>query len=69
MRHKAEMVIFEAARAICNMKDVTSRSVRVAVNVVLLQSARKEASCVCKGQGEKMRCGLCGASQAISFVI
>lgn len=25
LRHKAEMVIFEAARAICNMKDVTSR--------------------------------------------
>ena len=25
LRHKSEMVIFEAARAICNMKDVTSR--------------------------------------------
>lgn len=27
LRHKAEMVIFEAARAISNMKDVTSRCV------------------------------------------
>ena len=25
LRHKAEMVIFEAARAICNMKDVSNR--------------------------------------------
>ena len=25
LRHKGEMVIFEAARAICNLKDVTSR--------------------------------------------
>jgi hypothetical protein len=25
LRHKAEMVIFEAARAICNMKDVSTR--------------------------------------------
>jgi hypothetical protein len=25
LRHKAEMVIFEAARAICNLKDVTTR--------------------------------------------
>lgn len=25
LRHKSEMVIFEAARAICNMKDVSSR--------------------------------------------
>ena len=25
LRHKAEMVIFEAARAICNLKDVTAR--------------------------------------------
>lgn len=24
-RHKAEMVIFEAARAICNLRDVTTR--------------------------------------------
>ena len=26
LRHKAEMVIFEAARAICEMRDVSSRS-------------------------------------------
>ncbi len=25
LRHKSEMVIFEAARAICDMKDVSSR--------------------------------------------
>ena len=25
LRHKAEMVIFEAARAICEMRDVSSR--------------------------------------------
>ena len=28
LRHKAEMVIFEAARAICEMRDVTSRWVQ-----------------------------------------
>jgi coatomer protein complex subunit gamma len=27
LRHKAEMVIFEAARAICEMRDVSSRCV------------------------------------------
>eukprot|EP00887_Chlorella_sp_A99_P007682 scaffold20.g7682.t1 len=36
LRHKAEMVIFEAARAICNMRDVTSRELTPAVTVLQL---------------------------------
>eukprot|EP00798_Chlamydomonas_sp_ICE-L_P030905 gene30905-35958_t len=36
LRHKAEMVIFEAARAICNLKDVTSRELAPAITVLQL---------------------------------
>jgi len=36
LRHKSEMVIFEAARAICNMKDVSSRELMPAVTVLQL---------------------------------
>lgn len=36
LRHKAEMVIFEAARAICDMKDVSSRELMPAVTVLQL---------------------------------
>ncbi len=36
LRHKAEMVIFEAARAICNMRDVTTRELTPAVTVLQL---------------------------------
>ena len=36
LRHKAEMVIFEAARAICAMRDVSSRELAPAVTVLQL---------------------------------
>uniref|UniRef100_A0A7S3VL87 Coatomer subunit gamma n=1 Tax=Dunaliella tertiolecta TaxID=3047 RepID=A0A7S3VL87_DUNTE len=36
LRHKTEMVIFEAARAICNLKDVTARELAPAVAVLQL---------------------------------
>lgn len=36
LRHKAEMVIFEAARAICALPDVTSRELTPAVTVLQL---------------------------------
>lgn len=36
LRHKSEVVIFEAARAICNMRDVTSRELSPAVTVLQL---------------------------------
>lgn len=36
LRHKAEMVIFEAARAICNLRDVTSRELTPAITVLQL---------------------------------
>lgn len=36
LRHKAEMVIFEAARAICNMRDVTARELTPAITVLQL---------------------------------
>lgn len=36
LRHKAEMVIFEAARAICNLKDVTARELTPAITVLQL---------------------------------
>lgn len=36
LRHKAEMVIFEAARAITNMRDVTSRELSPAITVLQL---------------------------------
>mmetsp|Transcript_25184 Transcript_25184/g.54739 ORF Transcript_25184/g.54739 Transcript_25184/m.54739 type:complete len:900 (-) Transcript_25184:336-3035(-) len=36
LRHKAEMVIFEAARAICNLKDVTTRELTPAITVLQL---------------------------------
>ncbi len=36
LRHKAEMVIFEAARAICNMRNVTLRELLPAVTVLQL---------------------------------
>mmetsp|Transcript_10179 Transcript_10179/g.11920 ORF Transcript_10179/g.11920 Transcript_10179/m.11920 type:complete len:908 (-) Transcript_10179:538-3261(-) len=36
LRHKAEMVIFEAARAIANMNDVTSRELTPAITVLQL---------------------------------
>lgn len=36
LRHKAEMVIFEAARAICNMPDVSTRELTPAVTVLQL---------------------------------
>ena len=36
LRHKAEMVIFEAARAICNMRDVTARELSPAITVLQL---------------------------------
>lgn len=36
LRHKSEMVIFEAARAICSLKDVTSRELSPAVTVLQL---------------------------------
>ena len=36
LRHKSELVIFEAARAICNMREVTSRELAPAVTVLQL---------------------------------
>lgn len=36
LRHKSELVIFEAARAICNMRDVTTRELTPAVTVLQL---------------------------------
>ncbi len=36
LRHKAEMVIFEAARAICNLRDVSVRELTPAVTVLQL---------------------------------
>ena len=36
LRHKSEVVIFEAARAICNMRDVSSRELTPAVTVLQL---------------------------------
>lgn len=36
LRHKAEMVIFEAARAICNMPEVATRELTPAVTVLQL---------------------------------
>lgn len=36
LRHKAEMVIFEAARAICNLRDVTARELTPAITVLQL---------------------------------
>ena len=36
LRHKSEVVIFEAARAICNMRDVTTRELTPAVTVLQL---------------------------------
>ena len=36
LRHKSEMVIFEAARAICNMREVTTRELTPAVTVLQL---------------------------------
>ena len=36
LRHKAEMVIFEAARAICNLRDVTARELAPAITVLQL---------------------------------
>jgi coatomer protein complex subunit gamma len=36
LRHKAELVIFEAARAICNLKDVTARELTPAITVLQL---------------------------------
>lgn len=36
LRHKSEVVIFEAARAICNMRDVTSRELTPAITVLHL---------------------------------
>ncbi|PNH02526.1 Coatomer subunit gamma-2 [Tetrabaena socialis] len=36
LRHKAEVVIFEAARAICNLRDVTSRELTPAITVLQL---------------------------------
>lgn len=36
LRHKAEMVIFEAARAICNLRDVTARELSPAITVLQL---------------------------------
>ncbi len=36
LRHKSEMVIFEAARAICCLKDVSSRELAPAITVLQL---------------------------------
>lgn len=36
LRHKAEMVIFEAARAICSLKQVTARELAPAITVLQL---------------------------------
>ncbi|KAL6759224.1 adaptin N terminal region-domain-containing protein [Haematococcus lacustris] len=36
LRHKAEMVIFEAARAICNLRDVSTRELTPAITVLQL---------------------------------
>lgn len=36
LRHKAEMVIFEAARAIANMKEVSTRELTPAITVLQL---------------------------------
>lgn len=36
LRHKSEVVIFEAARAICNMREVTTRELTPAVTVLQL---------------------------------
>lgn len=36
LRHKSEMVIFEAARAICNLRDVTARELSPAITVLQL---------------------------------
>jgi coatomer protein complex subunit gamma len=39
IRNKAEMVIFEAARAICNLKDVTARELAPAITVLQVRFA------------------------------
>ncbi|KAF8072392.1 Coatomer subunit gamma [Scenedesmus sp. PABB004] len=36
LRHKAELVIFEAARAICNLRDVSARELQPAITVLQL---------------------------------
>lgn len=36
LRHKAEMVVFEAARAICNLQEVTARELSPAITVLQL---------------------------------
>ena len=36
LRHKSEMVIYEAARAICNMKNVTTKELTPAITVLQL---------------------------------
>ena len=48
LRHKHEMVIFEAARAICNMPNVTSRELTPAVTVLqlFLSSNKPVVRCV-----------------------
>ena len=43
LRHKAEMVIFEAARAICDMQEVSSRW----APCTLLQQAPRTHMCTC----------------------
>lgn len=45
LRHKSEMVIFEAARAICNMRDVTARELTPAVTVLQLFLASSKPVC------------------------
>ena len=36
LRHKSESVIFEAARAICNLKDVSTRELTPAITLLQL---------------------------------
>lgn len=44
LRHKSEMVIYEAARAICNLKDVTPRELTPAITVLQLFLSSPKAS-------------------------
>ena len=62
LRHKAEMVIFEAARAICNLRDVTARELSPAITVLqLFLSSSKPvlrfAAGVCGGGGGRCSMG------------
>ena len=61
LRHKAEMVIFEAAKAICNMRDVTSRELTPAVTVLqlFLSSSKPVLRFAAVRALNKARCHIC----------